>query len=273
MIAHPCIGKFSWRGQHDDIGVKEGRALSLSVSTMHQAPRNRGGETNGPALAVARRSARTWLTNLYLPALALLDFHCCPAALWSADRTQCVFNDAGSALLGFREVDFGTAKDLWLERVDTLDRERFLLAWQSLRDGGAAIVCSYRFLPLNRSLTIELEETALRLPAGPVGTPIVLCRYQLSRPEGEAGGRAELRNLIHQIGNHLQAVRGEAELLRMFGALPQDSFEKISRGIDAIHDLTTQFDGMDRLKIARGADEQAVADSGAGEKPSEAKEV
>ena len=138
---------------------------------------------------------------------------------------------------------------------------------------GGANVCSYRFLPLNQALTIELEETALSLAAGPAGTPIVLCRYQLSTPERDAGGRADPRNLIHQIGNHLQAVRGEVELLRMFGALPQDSFEKISRGIDAVHDLTTQFDGMDRSKNARSANEQARAENGAARKSSVVEEV
>ena len=247
--------------------------MSLRVSTMHHAPRNPKGETNGPAFALARQSAGTWPTNLCLPAIALVNFHCCPAALWSADRTRCVFNDAGTALLGFRQSDCGTGGDLWLERVHTLDRERCLLAWQSLREGGGANVCSYRFLPLNQALTIELEETALSLAAGPAGTPIVLCRYQLSTPERDAGGRADPRNLIHQIGNHLQAVRGEVELLRMFGALPQDSFEKISRGIDAVHDLTTQFDGMDRSKNARSANEQARAENGAARKSSVVEEV
>jgi PAS domain-containing protein len=244
--------------------------LPPSVLTTQRAPRSRAGEPDAMAFGAARQSERAWLANLYLPAIALLDFHCCPLALWSEDRSRCVFNDSGTALLGIPENDFSAAKDLWLERIHPLDRERFVLAWRSLQDGCGAMVCSYRFMPLDGALTIELEETAWRMAAGPVEPPVVLCRYQVSRPERDASCGADPRNLIHQIGNNLQAVRGEVELLCMFGALPRESFEKITRGIDAIHDLTTQFDGMDRLKIVRDVTGQAVVDNGAGQKSSDA---
>jgi len=38
------------------------------------------------------------LSNLTLAATTLLEFHCCPTALWSSDRTECLFSSAAVAL-------------------------------------------------------------------------------------------------------------------------------------------------------------------------------
>ena len=46
---------------------------------------------------------------------------------------------------------------------------------------------------------------------------------------------------MHQVGNHLQAIRGELELLRMSGDLSEQTFESVVWHIDALHALATQL--------------------------------
>ncbi len=52
--------------------------------------------------------------------------------------------------------------------------------------------------------------------------------------------RAFVQGLSHEIGNNLQAIKGEVELLVLAGALPQQSLEGISRGVEGILDLTNE---------------------------------
>jgi hypothetical protein len=173
----------------------------------------------------------------------VLEFHGCPAALWSADRSECVFNRAATELIGAPARDIRAGADLWLACVDTPDRERFLSAWQSLLSGENTMVCSYRFVPRGTTSKIELEETALRLTAGCSGRAAVLSRYQLREPRDSLS----MRSLVHQIGNNLQSVRGEVDLLRLFGGLPQSSFDTIVQAIENIHELTARLYDTDRV--------------------------
>lgn len=185
-----------------------------------------------------------WLSTLTLPVATVLEFHSCPAAFWSADRSECVFNSAATELIGVPARDIRAGADLWLACVDTPDRERFLSAWQSLLSGENTMVCSYRFFPRGGTASkIELEETALRLTAGCSGRAAVLSRYQLREPRDSLS----MRRLVHQIGNNLQSVRGEVDLLRLFGGLPQSSFDTIVQAIENIHELTARLDDTDRV--------------------------
>ena len=187
--------------------------------------------------------AHGWLATLTLPVATVLESHCCPAALWSADRSECVFNRAATRLIGAPARDIRAGADLWLACVDTRDRERFLSAWQSLLSGENTMVCSYRFVPRGTTSKIELEETALRLTDGCSGKAAVLSRYQLREPRDNSS----MRRLVHQIGNNLQSVRGEVDLLRLFGGLPQSSFDTIVQAIEDIHELTARLDDTDRV--------------------------
>ena len=221
------------------------------VPPTHTVPPNRF--TQRPdQRAVAESSDRdsaVALPALTLPAGALLEFHCCPTALWSADRAECLFNGATTALLGFCDRDFCADRELWLARVDARDRESFLSSWNALQNGATKIVCRYRFFPRDKDLGIDVEETALLFPAGPVGRAAVLSRYQASghtqgKPRRDPRERSPVHALVHQIGNSLQAIRGEVDLLRMSGALPQRSFDNMTHGIDCIQNLVAQIDGL-----------------------------
>lgn len=57
-----------------------------------------------------------------------------------------------------------------------------------------------------------------------------------------------MRSLVHQIGNSLQSLRGEVDLLRLSGALPQRSFDRIVQGIENIRELTAGLDTADGAK-------------------------
>ena len=71
--------------------------------------------------------------------------------------------------------------------------------------------------------------------------------YRLNKPRKKRD-QSSLRSLVHQIGNHLQLVRGEVDLLRLSGALPQPSFDTIIQGIENIYKLTVRLGNGDRAK-------------------------
>ena len=190
---------------------------------------------------------RDWLANLTLPVIALLEFQRCPTVLWSHDRNECVFNTAAKELVGVSDSDIRVGADLWLDCMDARDRERFLSSWQTLRGGDGKMVCNYRFVPRGTIGPVDLQETARRLPPGPSGKMAVLSWYQLREPRARRES-SSMRALLHQIGNSLQSVRGEVDLLRLLDALPQRSFEKIVQGIEDIRELTARLDGAGKTK-------------------------
>lgn len=186
--------------------------------------------------------ANAWLGAADLPAAAVLEFHCCPMALWNEDRTQCLFNGAMRALLGFYENDFSANQDLWLTRVDPSDRERLLASWRNLRIGDEPTVCRYRLMPLGGGVAIELEETALRFAVEGDEKSAILSRYTAA--EALRHGPTRVHSLVHKIGNGLQTVRGEVDLLRLSGELPQRAFDSITAGIESIHNFVAEIDSL-----------------------------
>jgi PAS domain-containing protein len=182
----------------------------------------------------AGRHPNSRLAALSLPAIAVLELDTAPAALWSVDRKRCILNGAATALLGFSAAEFCADKKLWLARVEARDRDGFLTFWRALYEETRPMGCRYGFLPRGTARAFELQETAQQLLAAD-GTPVVLSRYTPSLTR-------EGRGLAHKISNHLQAIRGEADLLRLSGTLPQRTYESISRSIDGIHDLTEKIE-------------------------------
>jgi hypothetical protein len=204
--------------------------------------------------------AHARLAAVTLPAAAILECHPCPAALWNEARTQCVFNHAIKTLIGCYENDFSLDKDLWLARVDATDRQRLVSSWGSLQTGGAPLICRYRFTPLGGTLAIELEETSLRIAIGPRGKSVFLSRYTRAA--------SPVHSLVHKIGNNLQTIRGEIDLLRLLGGLPQPTFDSMIEGIESMRNLVTQIDcltGKDSLVVHGGQAGENAPKSGDGE--------
>ena len=191
------------------------------------------------------------LTTVQLPTSAFFATQSSPMALWNDDRSYCIFGRLTARLLGFPEKQSWANRERWLARIDPRHRERVSRSWQSVKADRRERVCRYVFWPLNGSPAILLEETAQRIAAS--GDQfVVLCRYQAKtaargKSQRNLDGRSSVSDLIHQIGNNLQAVRGEIELLRLFGELPEKSFENIMRGIDSIHELAAQMEAPDAL--------------------------
>jgi hypothetical protein len=187
------------------------------------------------------------LFAVQLAASAIFSIESLAMALWNDDRSHCILGRLTGQLLGFPENELWASKERWLGRIDPRDRKRVSRLWQGVNADIREQVCRYVFWPLNGSPAILLEESAYRLIAAPDNESVFLCHYHArslgsSKSRRNPDNRSPMRNLIHQIGNNLQAVRGEVELLRLFGELPQKSFENIMRGINSIHDLTAQLD-------------------------------
>jgi nitrogen-specific signal transduction histidine kinase len=189
------------------------------------------------------------LSTLMMPVGALLEFLPCAAALWSADRTQCVLNTATKSLFGYGENDFCADRKRWLERIHPDDRESFLRASMALQQDERKISCHYRFTPQNHTRSIVLQETAVVLPSGLAGAAAILSVYQTEpamdrEPRGDRRAQAPVRGLVHHMGNSLQAIRGEVDLLHLTGTLPERSFENITRGIEQLHDLIGEIENL-----------------------------
>jgi hypothetical protein len=104
------------------------------------------------------------------------------------------------------------------------------------------MVCRYRFMPLGGSVAIELEETALRFAVEAEEKSAILSRYTAG--EAPHHGPSPVHGMVHKIGNSLQTIRGEVDLLRLSGALPQRTFDSILEGIDSIHNLAAEIDSL-----------------------------
>jgi hypothetical protein len=174
------------------------------------------------------------LRLLTVPVADVLELVADAAALWSADRSSCILNDAATAMLGFLGADFCADKDLWTARIEPRDRDTFLAFCQAVQDGGQPVTCRYRFLPRATTQAIEVQETALQLTSAQ-GAPIISSRYA-------AAPSREARKLVHKIGNHLQAIRGEVDLLRLSGALSQENADKVAQSVDAIRGLAEELE-------------------------------
>jgi PAS domain-containing protein len=224
----------------DDPTVGEAPSRQASAGTQQQRPVVAPAKLNMPEGSL--------LATLTVRIDALLELFPCAAALWSADRSQCVFNSAMETLASYPEDDFCADEALWLRCIDPRDREVFLSSWKTLQKGQAKISCRYRFTPPGR-LSIDIEETAVAVLLGPTGTSAVLSLYQT-----KAGIRrarrddAAIQGLVHHMGNSLQAIRGEVDLLHLTGALPQRSFDNITRGIEQLNDLLGEIDGLPRVE-------------------------
>lgn len=168
------------------------------------------------------------LPGLAIPASVVLRFVAGPAALWSG-RESGALNAAAAALFGFAEADC-VDSGLWLERVEPRDRDAYEAFRRRLRPSSAPATCRYRFLPRGTAHAVELQETALCFTCAD-GARAILSRYA-----APGSGR-----FAHKLGNHLQAIRGEVDLLRLSGTLPQAAAESIARSIEAIHRLAEEM--------------------------------
>jgi signal transduction histidine kinase len=168
-------------------------------------------------------------------------------ALWRRDRSICVFNDATRRLLGFCEHDFRQSQSLWLERIHAQDREVFLAAWRKLQDGDRSISCQYRFFPKRQAHEIRLRELSIAYPIRESESPAVWSLYtQEARPEEEPGGVRQIRELVrgltHEIGNSLQAISGELDLMRLAGSVSLESSSAIAYGVKQIGKIAHEIE-------------------------------
>jgi hypothetical protein len=181
-----------------------------------------------------------------LQAGALLDSLPISAALWSPDRRLCVFNSPAREFLGFTEDDIRQNPGVWSERIHPSDRDIFLSACKRLESGEKTVSCNYRFTPKGRVYPVKMREIALSCPVPGSGISACLTFYI---PEAASRARFvgthRLRDLLagvtHEIGNNLQAISGEIELLRWSGTLPTESAQMIASGISQIRNVSHEI--------------------------------
>lgn len=187
------------------------------------------------------------LTAGLIEAGTALEFLPSPAALWSLDRHSCFFNDDARELLGFCEHDFKQDAALWLERIYPEDRKEFLRAWKSLQAGDTRVSSRYRFQPKNRTQVLCLREVSFLYGGSGAKKPNVWTVYleevaSESLFQGAGQVRNFVRGLTHEMGNNLQAIRGELDILRFSQAIPNDSAETIYRGINQVRRLVHEIE-------------------------------
>ena len=187
------------------------------------------------------------LTAGLIEAGTALEFLPSPAALWSLDRHSCFFNDDARELLGFCEHDFKQDAALWLERIYPEDRKEFLRAWKSLQAGDTKVSSRYRFQPKNRTQVLCLREVSFLYGGSGAKKPNVWTVYREevaseSLFQGAGQVRNFVRGLTHEMGNNLQAIRGELDILRFSQAIPNDSAETIYRGINQVRRLVHEIE-------------------------------
>ncbi len=170
-------------------------------------------------------------------------------ALWTLDRRACVLNAAARQLLDISEDDIHRDCDAYLHRIDPEDRRDFLAAWKRLRDGEGNTSCCYR-LRARSGQTQWLQEISVPIAVAGKTERGALTIYAEKQRQGDPSGKTSplsilLPGLCHEIGNHLQAISGELELLRWSGMLPADSAGVISAAMRKIlnlgHDLQEYF--------------------------------
>jgi signal transduction histidine kinase len=166
-----------------------------------------------------------------------------PAALWSLDRRFCVFNALVSRLLGYSEQEINYHPEVYLDRVHPEDRNVFASAWQKLGAGEKSTSCRYRFSPKHGSETRTIQENSFLLHMQQSDARAVLTLYSDVGSETDKIAEAHrlrslLRGMSHEIGNNLQAISGELELLKWSGTLPAESAAVVSSAIRQIRTLT-----------------------------------
>ncbi len=183
----------------------------------------------------------------FIEARTAIEFVPSPAALWSLDRHLCFFNDDTRELLGFCEHDFKHDAALWLERIHPDDRQEFLRAWKGLQVGETRVSSRYRFQPKHRTQVLWLREVSFLYTTSDVEKPSVWTVYlEEVASESFFRGAGQVRNFVrgltHEMGNNLQTIRGELDILRFSHAIPDDSAETIYRGINQVRRLVHEIE-------------------------------
>ena len=209
---------------------------TFSLSKMNQT----GDGTERPDPASQLRAG-------VIEAATAIEFVPYPVALWSLDRHSCFFNDDARELLGFCEHDFQQDAALWLERIHPDDRQEFLRAWKSLQAGETRVSSRYRFQPKNRTQVHWLREVSFLYTSRVAEKPAVWTVYQEevasdSFFRGAGQVRTFVRGLTHEMGNNLQTIRGELDILRFSHAIPNDSAETIYRGVNQVRRLVHEIE-------------------------------
>lgn len=177
---------------------------------------------------------------------AIFELIPCPVALWSRDRRLCVFNDSTRQLLGFCEHDFRENPSLWTDRIPPRDRAGFVSEWTKFQRGEKRISCAYRFLPKHRGTEIRLREVSVSYPIRGDAPGVWSLYSEDPTVEDDLGGIQQVRELVrgltHEIGNSLQAISGELDLLRMSGALLPENSLAVTNGVKQIRKLTHEIE-------------------------------
>jgi len=70
---------------------------------------------------------------------------------------------------------------------------------------------------------------------------------------------ARVRGLIHHMGNSVQAIVGELDLLNLTCALPQPSFDHIAQDVERLNDLMGELAGLSEPESFTSASAQRAS--------------
>ena len=174
----------------------------------------------------------------------ILDLLPFPAVLWSRDRNPYVLNRSLRRLFGFAEIDAPNHFfHHWRACIHPEDRQSFDSAWHQIDSGETDTCCQYRFFPRPKEFPIPIREFLFSSsrPAWP-SRSVWSLYVEDKGPRNEGMERTPIGELVkgltHEIGNNLQAIRGELDLLTIAGTLPRNRASTIFRDLERIRALT-----------------------------------
>jgi signal transduction histidine kinase len=219
----------------------------MAINRLRSVPRRKSDlKTAGDAGAEVHSHREAFETRL-IEAAAILNHVPLPAALWSRNRRLGVLNDLTRQLVGLWEDDLELTGSLWMDRIHPQDRDSVVAAWNRLQNDETKISCQYRFFPKHKTQEVWLKETSFWYHPRQGGAPAVWSFYteEVTHKHKDFGETRNVRELLvgltHEIGNNLQAIRGELDLLTLAGALPEQSSKTVIRGVDQIRKLTAEI--------------------------------
>lgn len=195
--------------------------------------------------SLPHRSSLPWTAQ------SILELAPGPIAVWNADRSNCILNDAARKLTGFTERDFRETRTLWIGRIHPEDQKPFSAFWNELERTENKLTCDYRFLQKTRKQEIRLRDnsTSLRSADGLIDTIISaytdISDLRVHHAEGPATGRTDqpldlIRPFLHEVQNSLHVIRMGVDLMSM-DPTTSVGLQSVTRGIESLDKLSHEL--------------------------------
>jgi len=144
----------------------------------------------------------------------------CPIILWSRDRSFCLLNQSAKRLINFSEADFLKCRSLWVDRIYSGDKKRYLAFQEELVKGKSPVTCDYRILPNDTNRPIWIRDVSVSTKDQGIVPWNILSAYTeisdlkavKSTEKRTANTSDVIKLLFHDLQNCFQLLTWELEL-------------------------------------------------------------